>query len=57
MCTRYHSAEQQQQRDMYPWYHDMLVFDIRNVRFVTVEEFLELERVISFFFFLIFVDS
>ena len=28
----------------YPCYHDMLVFDIRNVRFVTVE-FLELKRV------------
>ena len=57
MCTRNHSAEQQQQRDMYPWYHDMLVFDICNVRFVTVEEFLELERVILFFPFLVFVDS
>ena len=56
MCTRNHSAEQQQQRDMYPCYHDMLVFDIRNVRFVTVEKFLELKRVISFFF-LAFVDS
>jgi hypothetical protein len=44
MCTRNRRTTTARR---YPCYHDMLVFDIRNVRFVTVE-FLELERVISF---------